>query len=173
MAAPNGSTPMNIDSAADTPQKRQPFQKKAPKSTTTLTAQAVGEMYGHKSNVFRMETDEMLAEIALNYESKRMAAVQKTLHQLKSVIDAIPERKELKVRRSVARWRLAKMLMICGIDRGGRGRDEEAQGSHTVPGPETGKGYPLPVLVPEAVVCQCRRQFRTQDAYQAEGGNVD
>ena len=53
---------------------------------TQLTAQAVGEMYGYKSNVFRMETEEMLAEVALNYGSKRMGAVDKLLHQIKSVV---------------------------------------------------------------------------------------
>jgi hypothetical protein len=58
MAAPNGSTPMNIDSAADAPppQKRQPFQKKAPKSTTTLTAQAVGEQAKDKCPTLTLDS---------------------------------------------------------------------------------------------------------------------
>ncbi|KAF8543045.1 Nrap protein [Trichophaea hybrida] len=60
-------------------------------------AQAVSEMYSYKSNVFRMEMEEMLQEVALNYGSKRMAVVEKILHQLKSAIDAIPERKGLKI----------------------------------------------------------------------------
>ena len=65
---------------------------------TKLTAQAVGEMYSYKSNVFRMETEEMLNEVAFNYGSKRVAAVEQTLHRLKDLIDAVPERKGLKVR---------------------------------------------------------------------------
>ncbi|KAI5855226.1 Nrap protein [Tricharina praecox] len=74
-------------------------QKKhaAAQHKTQLTAQAVGEMYSYKSNVFRMETEEMLSEVAFNYGSKRMASVEKTLHQLKDLVDAIPERSGLKI----------------------------------------------------------------------------
>ena len=75
-----------------------PQPKSAPNpQKQQMTAQAVGEMYGYKSNVFRMETEEMLREVALNYGSKRMSAIEKTLHQLKNAIIAIPERKGLKV----------------------------------------------------------------------------
>ena len=35
--------------------------------------------------------------MALNYGSKRMGAVDKLLHQIKSVVDAIPEKAGLKV----------------------------------------------------------------------------
>lgn len=73
-------------------------QKSVPQSHKQQPiAQTVGEMYSYKSNVFRMETEEMLQQVTLNYDSKRMAAVEKILHQLKSTIDAIPERKGLKV----------------------------------------------------------------------------
>ena len=90
--------------SAPTPQKQQ------------MTAQAVGEMHGYKSNVFRMETEEMLHEVALNYGSKRMSAIEKTLHQLKSAIDAIPERKGLKV--GIPQWLYGckrDTLLIVGI----------------------------------------------------------
>ncbi|KAH0612567.1 uncharacterized protein H6S33_008947 [Morchella sextelata] len=53
-------------------------------------AQAVSDMYEYKSNVFRMETEELLKEVRLNYQ-KRMAPVERVLHRLKSIIEAIPE----------------------------------------------------------------------------------
>lgn len=59
-------------------------------------ARAIGEMYEYKSNVFRMEIDELLSEIRLDYR-KRMAPVEKALYKLKSVIDDIPEKLDLQV----------------------------------------------------------------------------
>lgn len=51
--------------------------------TTQLT-----QMYEYKSNVFRMETAELLAEVTVDYQ-KRMGPVEKALHKLKSIIDNI------------------------------------------------------------------------------------
>lgn len=59
-------------------------------------AQAVSDMYEYKSNVFRMETEELLKEVRLSYQ-KRMAPAEKVLHKLKSVIEAIPERLDIPV----------------------------------------------------------------------------
>ena len=51
--------------------------------------QKLTHMYEYKSNVFRMETDELLAETKVDYQ-KRMGPVEKVLHKLKSIIDKIP-----------------------------------------------------------------------------------
>lgn len=59
-------------------------------------SQAVSDMYEYKSNVFRMETDELLKEVRLSYQ-KRMAPAEKVLHKLKSIIEAIPERLDISV----------------------------------------------------------------------------
>ncbi|KAF8423778.1 Nrap protein [Tirmania nivea] len=49
----------------------------------------LSQMYEYKSNAFRMETDELLAEVKVDYQ-KRMGTVEKALHKLKSIIDSIP-----------------------------------------------------------------------------------
>lgn len=84
------------NAANEAAKKHQKQQQK-----NSLTAQAAGEMSSYKSNVFRMETDEMLQEIAFSYGSKKMAAVEKILHRLKSAIDAIPEKAGVKVRTTI------------------------------------------------------------------------
>ncbi|RPB25655.1 Nrap protein [Terfezia boudieri ATCC MYA-4762] len=48
----------------------------------------LSQMYEYKSNVFRMETDELLAEVKVDYK-KRMGPVERALHKLKSIIDSI------------------------------------------------------------------------------------
>ena len=58
-------------------------------SATTLGDAKLLNMYEYKSNVFRMETDEMLAEVRVDYQ-KRMGSVEKALHKLKNIIDNIP-----------------------------------------------------------------------------------
>lgn len=58
--------------------------------------QAVSDMYEYKSNVFRMETEELLREVRLNYQ-KHMAPAEKVLHKLKSIIEDIPERLDISV----------------------------------------------------------------------------
>ncbi|PWW76794.1 Nrap protein [Tuber magnatum] len=54
-------------------------------------AQAVRESYESKFNVFRMETEELLSEIRVDYR-KRMAPVEKMLHKLKNIIEKIPRK---------------------------------------------------------------------------------
>ncbi|KAI9773444.1 MAG: hypothetical protein M1840_007660 [Geoglossum simile] len=48
-----------------------------------------GEMY--KSSMFKLQLDELLAEVQPNYE-KRMAPIEDTLRRLKAVIEQIPDR---------------------------------------------------------------------------------
>lgn len=52
----------------------------------------------HKSNVFRMETEEMLAEVRLNVP-RRMELLEKTLRDVKAAIDGIPDSLGKTVRR--------------------------------------------------------------------------
>ena len=59
-------------------------------------AQAVSESYESKSSVFRMETEELLSEIRVDYR-KRMAPVEKMLHRLKNIIDEIPRKTDATV----------------------------------------------------------------------------
>jgi len=56
------------------------------------------QMYEYKSNVFRMETDELLAEVKVDYK-KRMGSVEKALHRLKRIIDSIPAKEPAMVSR--------------------------------------------------------------------------
>lgn len=70
-------------------------KQKKPRNTEGVTSeqektQAVSDMYEYKSNVFRMETEELLKEVRLNYQ-KRLAPAEKMLHKLKSAIEAFPE----------------------------------------------------------------------------------
>ncbi len=50
----------------------------------------------HNIGIFKLQVDEMLSAIKPNYR-KRSAAVDNVLHQLKSIIDKIPDRKPLSV----------------------------------------------------------------------------
>lgn len=84
-------------SSADSKKRKQ----KKPRNAMGVTseqekAQAVSDMYEYKSNVFRMETEELLKEVRLSYQ-KRMAPAEKVLHKLKSVIEALPERLDIPV----------------------------------------------------------------------------
>lgn len=79
-------------SKRDQPQRKKQKKKHQNGLAATASAQSqLAEMYEYKSNVFRMETEELLAETRVNYE-KRLGPVQKALHKLKSIIDSIPER---------------------------------------------------------------------------------
>jgi U3 small nucleolar RNA-associated protein 22 len=84
-------------------QASDPKPRKVPKNPASEQekAQAIGEMYEYKSNVFRMETDELLSEIRLDYR-KKMAPVEKTLYKLKSVIEAISEKLDVHVSAGLA-----------------------------------------------------------------------
>ncbi|GAO48189.1 Nrap protein [Saitoella complicata NRRL Y-17804] len=52
--------------------------------------QETSELY--KSNIFKLEIDELLSEVRLNLE--KMKSVEKALHHLRNVIDSIPETTE-------------------------------------------------------------------------------
>lgn len=76
-------------------------KQKKPRNAGGVTSeqektQAVSDMYEYKSNVFRMETEELLKEVRLNYQ-KRMVPAEKVLHKLKSIIEALPERLDISV----------------------------------------------------------------------------
>lgn len=76
-------------------------KQKKPRNTGDVTSeqektQAVSDMYEYKSNVFRMETEELLKEVRLKYQ-KRMAPAEKALHRLKGVIEAFPEHLDVSV----------------------------------------------------------------------------
>lgn len=80
------------------PKKR---KQKNPRNAGDVTSeqektQAVTDMYEYKSNVFRMETEELLKEVRLKYQ-KRMAPAEKVLHRLKSIIETFPERLDVPV----------------------------------------------------------------------------
>ena len=65
-------------------------KKRGTKTILALSDTAkLTQMHEYKSNVFCMETDELLAEIKVDYK-KRMGPVEKALHKLKSIIDNIP-----------------------------------------------------------------------------------
>ncbi|KAG0124810.1 Nrap protein [Tuber indicum] len=67
--------------------------RKTPKhsSSEQEKAQAISESYESKTNVFRMETEELLSEIRVDYR-KRMAPAEKMLHKLKNIIEKIPRK---------------------------------------------------------------------------------
>lgn len=84
-------------SSVDSKKRKQKNPKNAGGSTSEQgKAQAVSDMYEYKSNVFRMETDELLKEVRLSYQ-KRMVPAEKVLHKLKSIIEALPERLDISV----------------------------------------------------------------------------
>ena len=78
-------------------------QKQSPKLAKGHTAREMmshdgqllaGEMY--KSSMFKLQLDELLAEVQPNYE-KRMVPVENALRKLKAVIERIPDREPLDV----------------------------------------------------------------------------
>lgn len=87
-------TPQDAPTTREEPVAKQ--AKKVHNTSTEDNLQALGDMYQYKSNIFKMEMKEMLAEVGVNYK-KRMASAEKILHLLKGVIDAIPERMEVTV----------------------------------------------------------------------------
>ncbi|RPA72847.1 Nrap protein [Ascobolus immersus RN42] len=64
---------------------------KRPSGKSELEADDIVRMYESKSNLFRLETEELLSEVKVNYE-KRMGPVDKFLHRLKTAIEEIPEK---------------------------------------------------------------------------------
>lgn len=119
-------------------------------------AQAVSDMYEYKSNVFRMETEELLKEVRLNYQ-KRMAPVERVLHRLKSIIEAIPENLDIPVSFIIQTFPRRKVLLTMQpADMRGRERDEQAQNQHSLPGSKTGKGCYVQIFICNAILYQHR-----------------
>ncbi|CEP14637.1 hypothetical protein [Parasitella parasitica] len=90
---PNSDDSDNEDGLESTPIK---------KSKTTEDDVIAGELEGlketaelYKSNIFKLEIDELLAEVAVNYEKHK--ALEKALHHLKAIFDSIPDGKQLKL----------------------------------------------------------------------------
>ncbi|KAA8898820.1 Nrap protein [Sphaerosporella brunnea] len=93
--SPSGEENAQLPDGADEKARK---KHAAAQHKTQLTAAVVGEMQGsYKSNVFRMETEEMLSEVAVAYGGKRMKAVEGVLHCVKALIDAIPDREGMKI----------------------------------------------------------------------------
>lgn len=85
----NGHPASNDNSSRSNDQKMGK-KRAANGSATALDDTAIlSQMYEYKSNVFRMETEELLAEVKLDYQ-KRMGPVEKVLHKLKNIIDTLP-----------------------------------------------------------------------------------
>ena len=94
--------------------KEEPAAKQAKKAHNTNTEenlQALGDVYQYKSNIFKMEMKEMLTEVRINYK-KRMAPAERILHLLKGVIDNIPQREGVTVRR-LTQILCAQLRIIC------------------------------------------------------------
>lgn len=84
-----GASPEDINNCIEVPNDSTTRHRHRKKATTLDDHVKLMDMYEHKSNVFRMETDEMLAEVKVDYQ-KRMRSVEKILHKLKNIIDNIP-----------------------------------------------------------------------------------
>jgi U3 small nucleolar RNA-associated protein 22 len=67
---------------------------KAPRTDVDSSAMYAGE--SHKSSIFKMQVDEMLAEVRPNYE-KRMAPVNEALRKLKVIIESLGDREPMSV----------------------------------------------------------------------------
>ncbi|KAI8343288.1 Nrap protein [Chlamydoabsidia padenii] len=79
--------------------KKFTMRKKAEHSKEDDLDVAGGELEGlketaelYKSNIFKLELDELLQEVNLKYD--KHATLEKALHQLKSIFDTIPDSKE-------------------------------------------------------------------------------
>ncbi|KAG1083124.1 hypothetical protein G6F42_022325 [Rhizopus arrhizus] len=95
----NGDWESNSDDS-DNEDKLESTQIKTTKATEDDLIS--GELEGlketaelYKSNIFKLEIDELLTEINVNYDKHK--ALQKALHHLKAIFDSIPDGKQLKV----------------------------------------------------------------------------
>ena len=76
------------------PTRKQIQSKLSQLTNTDESALYSGGLY--KSNMFKLQVDEMLAEVRPNYE-KWMAGVDQALHKLNSLIEAVQDRATLPV----------------------------------------------------------------------------
>ncbi|KAL7323595.1 U3 snoRNP protein [Mucor circinelloides] len=95
----NGDWESNSDDS-DNEDKLESTQIKTTKATEDDLIS--GELEGlketaelYKSNIFKLEIDELLTEINVNYDKHK--ALQKALHHLKAIFDSIPDGKQLKL----------------------------------------------------------------------------
>jgi U3 small nucleolar RNA-associated protein 22 len=89
-----------IDSASDTSEPndndaaKRPAARSKPAQVIDESALYSGNLYN--SSMFKLQSDEMLAQVHLNYE-KRMSGVDECLRRLKTLIEAIEDRDMLPV----------------------------------------------------------------------------
>lgn len=74
------------------PQSRQ--RQLRPKHTQTIDDAALYSGGSYKSSLFKLQVDELLAEIQPNYE-KRLSGVNEALHKLKTLLEGIKDREPL------------------------------------------------------------------------------
>ena len=78
----------------DLPEKKQARQKQSHMQNADQSALYAAGQY--KSSIFKLQVDEMLAELRPNY-AKRMPVINQALHQIHSLIEAIEDREALPV----------------------------------------------------------------------------
>ena len=92
---PPSGEEMDVDTSEGTSNANSNGHQRGKKRVANVAASALSDtakltqMYEYKSNIFRIETDELLAELKVDYK-KRMGPVEKALHKLKGIIDSIP-----------------------------------------------------------------------------------
>lgn len=90
----NESPPINASSTAMTAQQKGTVAGMKKSREQSASAPYAGEAY--KSSLFKLQVDEMLAEVRPNY-AKRLGPVDNALRKLKTLIEAIPDREPLPV----------------------------------------------------------------------------
>jgi hypothetical protein len=86
----NGSRGTTDGQTAHTPANLKPVKGYTARNVAPQDGQMLaGEMY--KSSMFKLQLDELLAEVQPNYE-KRMVPIENALRRLKAVIEQIPDR---------------------------------------------------------------------------------
>jgi len=78
----------------DLPEKKQTQPKSSSMQNSDQSALYAAGQY--KSSIFKLQVDEMLAELRPNYD-KRMPGINQTLHKLHGLIEAIEDREALPV----------------------------------------------------------------------------
>lgn len=87
---------LDLDAPATTAKQPQPHSHSQPKRTKDDDESALYAAGLYKSSMFKLQVDEMLAEVRPNY-GKRFSGADDALRQLKSVIEAIEDREALSV----------------------------------------------------------------------------
>lgn len=82
------------DSADETGISQSRKRPLRPKHTQTIDDAALYSGGSYKSSLFKLQVDELLAEIQPNYE-KRLSGVNEALHKLKTLLEGIKDREPL------------------------------------------------------------------------------